>query len=324
VPGGGGVLASGIGGGWTGHGLDWLIVDDPHKDRAQAESRVYRDAVEAWFRSAGITRVEPGGSVIVVHTRWHPDDLIGRLEQDTEIGWERVHLQAINDEGQALWPARWPVERLDARRREAGPYEWASLYQGEPRPRGGTVFGDPTFCDALPKTGYTVNYGADLAYTAKTSADWSVCIRLLRVGDTYYIADVRRKQVDAPAFTMILRAMVAEAPGRILWHCSGTEKGAADFIRKTVPQLVTVPAKGDKFVRAQPVAAAWNAGKVLIPRDAPWASALVSELCNFSGVGDEQDDQVDALGSAHAGAAPSVGGYRDMQRICGDMPQWRV
>jgi hypothetical protein len=79
TPAGGGLLATGVGGPLTGHGVRLLIVDDPFKNRSEADSPTVRETVHGWFTSTAMTRVEPGGSVLVVHTRWHPDDLIGRL-----------------------------------------------------------------------------------------------------------------------------------------------------------------------------------------------------------------------------------------------------
>ena len=116
----GGLLATGIGGPLTGHGVDGvLVVDDPTKNREEAESAVLREKNHGWFTSVAMTRVEPRGSVIVVHTRWHEDDLIGRLAGEAD--WEYVNLPAIAPDGAALWPSRWPVEELAKKRRASRP-----------------------------------------------------------------------------------------------------------------------------------------------------------------------------------------------------------
>lgn len=298
TPSGGSVAATGIGGPLTGEPIDGvLLVDDPHKNRQEAESPTIRQHVRDWYNSTAETRMHPGASVIVVHTRWHPDDLIGQFAKE---GWEVINLPALSDEGQALWPGQRPLEFLEQKRKRIGEYEWAALYQGQPRPRGGALFGEPHYYDALPASGYRVGYGVDLAYTAKTHADYSVCIRLFAVGDAIYVTEVQRKQVDAPAFALTLKAMHSAFPGRMLWHCSGTEKGAAQFIQQRLPSLQTEQTTADKFVRAQPVAAAWNAGKVMVPHSAPWLAAFLDEVCSFTGVGDIHDDQVDALASGFA------------------------
>lgn len=296
------LVAPGIGGPLTGYGIDGiLVVDDPHKDRREAESSVQRNHVVDWFQSVALTRLHPGASVLVVHTRWHPDDLYGQLAR--REGWEAITLPAVSEDGEALWPSHRPLDFLEQQRSEVSEYEWASLFMGEPRPRGGSVFQEPVYYgpgeayEELPETGADA-HGTDLAYTAKTYADFSVVVTLRRVGSLYYVIDVVRKQCEATVFCGVLARQARRYPGRMVWHASGTEKGAAQFIKARVPLFEVRNATTDKFVRAQPVAAAWNDGRVLLPRAAPWLDTFLTEVLSFTGVGDKNDDQVDALASA--------------------------
>lgn len=302
---GGGLVARGVDGEITGRGFDVILVDDPVKSRRVAESSLARETMFEWFTSDVFTRLSPSGSIAVIHTRWHVDDLIGRLVKDR--GFVRLNLPALRDDGVALWPAGgWTVEVLQARREAVGEYAWWSLYQGEPRPRGGAVFGEPHFFDELPGRGYRVGRGIDLAYTAKGQGrrDWSVFLELWRSGEYYYVVEVIRKQVDTTSFALTLKAKAAERPGvRMRWTAAGTEKGAADFFRRAKIPITTVTPKGDPFVRAQGVAAAWNAGRVLVPNpevfeDADWLPALLDELGEFTGLHDKHDDQVVSLADA--------------------------
>jgi hypothetical protein len=136
---GGGLLATGVGGPLTGQGVTGLlVVDDPVKNRVEAESEATRESVWEWFNDVAYTRLEPGASCLVVMTRWHPQDLAGKLIE--EKGWEYIKLPAIDGDGKALWPEQFPVERLEAIREQLGEYSFSSLYQGEPRSRGGQVF----------------------------------------------------------------------------------------------------------------------------------------------------------------------------------------
>jgi predicted phage terminase large subunit-like protein len=304
-----------VGGEVTGRGARQIFVDDPVKGREVANSQLQRDKVWDWMLDDVKSRESPDASFFLVHTRWNIDDPIGRAQ--TELGWPGTTLRAIAEPGDAdgrkvgdaLWPEKgWTAERMAEIEAERGAYRWASLYQGRPMPRGGALFGEPSYYDALPESGYRVAYGLDLAYTAKTSADWSVCLRLLACDGVYYVTEVQRKQVPAPDFMLTLKAMHSEQPGRMLWHIAGAEKGNADFIRRRLPALETKPATADKFARAQDVAAAWNDGKVLLPSSAycernrgrwDWVDTFISELCAFTGVSDLHDDQVDALASAH-------------------------
>src|SRR5690606_18685649 len=159
TPEGGGLLATGVGGPLTGQGITGLgIIDDPLKNRLEAESALMRDRIWEWFTDVSASRLDPGASAIVVATRWHSDDLSGRLIAD---GWEYVNLPAINDDGQALWPERYDLERLREIEKQVGAYTWASLYQGQPVPRGGAVFDGVTTYDALPEGPYRAAVGFD-------------------------------------------------------------------------------------------------------------------------------------------------------------------
>ncbi|MEL7452478.1 MAG: terminase family protein, partial [Pseudomonadota bacterium] len=106
----GAYVAAGVGTAVTGRGADLLIIDDPLKDRAEADSELKRDTIYDWYTSTAYTRLMPGGSVIVVQTRWHEDDLAGRLlerEEDGGDSWFKLDLPAINTDGDALWPSRY-------------------------------------------------------------------------------------------------------------------------------------------------------------------------------------------------------------------------
>jgi hypothetical protein len=129
---GGGVLARGVGGPLTGMGVNLMFLDDPYKNRKEADSPVTREQIWEWFTTVALTRVEPGGSCIVVHARWNEDDIIGRLTRESGDIWEHINLPALSDDDQPLWPTRWPIKALRAKEREVGPFDWASMYQGHP------------------------------------------------------------------------------------------------------------------------------------------------------------------------------------------------
>jgi len=312
VEGGGGLVARGVGGEVTGRGFKLILIDDPLKSREVAESFTRLEAIWEWLKADVFTRGTPDAAVMVVHTRWHPDDPIGKLI--SELGWTGTTLQAINDDGAALWPELWPAETLLKRRGFVGEYNWASLFQGSPRPRGGAVFGEPSYYDELPRAGYSLGHGVDLAYSKKTHSDYSVCISALRFGDVLFILDMVRAQVDAPAFTLSLKAQLSRWKGPMVWHASGTEKGAGQFIRKSIgPDFKVKNATGDKFTRSIDVAAAWNDGRVLLPRGAPWVDVFLGEVCAFTGVDDRHDDMVDALASAHDAVKGNTKSYSSMR-----------
>lgn len=141
---GGAYFAAGVGTATTGRGAHLGIIDDPFKDREDADSETQREKVWNWYRSTFFTRLMPGGAIVLIQTRWHEDDLAGRLlEQDGRVEdggeWHVLELPAILD-GQALWPAWYPLEALERIKRTIGPREWSALYMQSPQPDEGTFF----------------------------------------------------------------------------------------------------------------------------------------------------------------------------------------
>ena len=142
--------AAGVGGSITGKGADVFIVDDSLKDRKEAESQLVRDNVWNWFRSVARTRLTPEGAMVVMGTRWHQDDLAGRILEeddwrdyfapDNGEKWVRLRLMAVAEEdeapnrlaGDALWPSRYSLAELEDIKKTIGPYEWEALYQQRP------------------------------------------------------------------------------------------------------------------------------------------------------------------------------------------------
>lgn len=141
---GGVYIAAGVGTATTGRGAHLGIIDDPFKDRQDADSEKQREAVWNWYRSTFFTRLMPGGAIVLIQTRWHEDDLAGRLlAQDGRVEdggeWTVLELPAIWD-GKALWPEWYDLAALDRIRRTIGPREWSALYMQQPQPDEGTFF----------------------------------------------------------------------------------------------------------------------------------------------------------------------------------------
>lgn len=300
TPSDGGLLATGVGGPLIGEGITGVgLIDDPIKNRLEAESALMRERLWDWFTDVFLTRLEPGASAILVMHRWHPDDLAGRL---IEEGWEGVVLPAIDPAtGEALWPERYPVERLERIKRAVGNYSWSSLYMGTPVPRGARVFHEPRTYRDLPAGPHREAHGFDAAYTESTRADYSVLLTGRVIGDTLYLTGMLRQQVEADQF---LATVANRGVKRLAWRRAGTEKGLESFFRSRGIRVDVMPAVGDKYVSAQHVAADWNAGKVAVPEEGSpyygaWVQVLLDEVLGFTGVNDEHDDIVDALTALH-------------------------
>ena len=138
---GGSLSAVGVGGAITGKGADLLLIDDPVKSRAEAESHLYRENTKDWYNADAYTRLMPNGRILLIGTRWHEDDLIGYLLREKQHeNWEVVNLPAIaefTDElgrkaGEALWTERYPLSKLQDIRRSLPSRDWESLYQQKP------------------------------------------------------------------------------------------------------------------------------------------------------------------------------------------------
>lgn len=153
----GGMVASGVGGPMTGRGADLLIIDDPIKNSEQSQSETIRESHWDWWQSTASTRIEPAGCTILIATRWHEDDLSGRLIKAAREGEgsavRELRLPALAErddplgrpEGAALWPDRWPARSLDARRRSVGLEWWLAQYQQRPGRGAGVSWGDDYF-----------------------------------------------------------------------------------------------------------------------------------------------------------------------------------
>jgi predicted phage terminase large subunit-like protein len=300
----GGVWVTSVGGPLTGEGFDVAFFDDLIKSRAEAESAVIRDRVHEYVLDI-MGRGEPGASLFYVAHRWHVDDPEERLIA-SGTGWERIVLPAIDGEGRALWPERYTVEQLRGIESRIGAYAFASLFQGAPYSRGGTVFSGGTVFYVEMPAAFQITIGLDFAYVAKTRADRSVAV-VVAIGPdgVLYVLDVIVRQCDAPTFASVLVGLRQKYPGaRFASYIGGTERGTIDFMRRAGVEVHAMAAREDKFSRSQLTAASWNAGRIRLPREAPWLDAAVSEVIGFTGVGDRHDDIVDALVSAHDARLP--------------------
>lgn len=319
----GGMDAIGIGGGATGKGAHILIVDDPIKNRAEAESKTYRDKVYSAFLDDLYTRLEPGGAIIVIMTRWHEDDLVGRLLRYQEGEWTRLRLPAFAEpgdplgrhEGAALWPDRYPAEVLKKNQTALGPYSFASLYQQSPQPGSGGLFKleyfEPYRTEAPPLI-QRVRFW-DLAMSEKTSADYTVGLLYGLDADAHrYVLDVARAQVDWGDLTEFMAGvMLADGPE----VQQGIE--AQGYMSRAITDLNAdprlhgysvfgYPKETDKLTNALPVASKAAAGLVHV-LDRHWTPGFIDELCAFNK--GAHDDQVDALAGAETMLNDSNAGY---------------
>ena len=303
----GAFYAVGIGGPLTGRGAHLLLIDDPVKNREEAESEVMRKKAKDWYTSTAYTRLMPGGRIVIIQTRWHEDDLAGWLQEDhAHEGWTILNLPAISDEGEALWPAQYPVEALEQIKRALPPRDWSALYQQRPSPETGDYFKREWIIpipQAMipPRESMSIYMGSDYAVTAD-GGDYTVhCVVGVGSDGRLYLLDMWRAQASSDVWVDAFCALVrkwkpigaAEETGQI-------KSGVGPFLIKRMLETESYvareqfPTRGDKAVRAQSIRGRMALQGLHVPADAPWLSDFISELMSFPvGV---HDDICDSLG----------------------------
>lgn len=318
---GGSLFGVGIEGAVTGRRANVLIIDDVIRDIEQASNEAMRKAHYEWVRSVAIPRLLPGGAVIIVMTRWHEDDLIGKLLADQALKpgkypWEVINLPAVCEDpgdpvgrspGDALWPEMFPRGELDALRDEVGPYVWQSLYQGGPTPIGGGAFkrGWWKFYDRKGDTIVECDGGRthdvrmlrrystwDLAVSKKESADYTVGGAWGAGRDRLFLLDVLRDRLEGPELLPTIRSFLAEHGLRSAFvEAMAFQKAIVQQAALERLPVRELKADGDKWARSLPAQAAAANGTIFLPRDAPWVAKFVAEHSEFPN--GKNDDQVD-------------------------------
>jgi predicted phage terminase large subunit-like protein len=315
----GGMSTAGVGGPITGKGAHLLIIDDPVKNAEEANSKTMRDKAVEWYKSTAYTRLEPGGAVIIIQTRWHEDDLSGRLLQEEPDKWTVISFPALAEEGDPL--NRQPGEPLSPRRYDAtaleeikatlGSYWWNALYQQHPQPLEGAIFKRQhfrycTFSDGLYDLGpkkvkhidCRIFQTCDPAASTKTTADYFVLSTWAQTPDNDLILlDVLRTRLEGPdqiplfkqqyhRWNPVFQAVESKGLGITLYQM---------LVREGLP-VRELKADKDKVTRALPAAARMESGSVYFLQGAPWLGDFEQELLSFpTGA---HDDQVDTMSYA--------------------------
>lgn len=319
---GGKYKAIGVGGAIAGSRADLAIIDDPVKTRQDADSATFRERVWKWFQADLRTRLKPGAPIVLIQTRWHEDDLGGRLLQTQAEDWRVISLPATavkndplgRDPGEMLWSddeygygaeiaaVKAEYERSGAMR------DWFSLYEQNPRPTEGALFkvANISVVD-VPPAGGSIVRAWDLAATKQVGTrdpDWTVGLKLQQTpSGGFCILDVVRERGGPDE---VERAILATA-SRDGWGVAvglpqdpgQAGKAQVQYLTRKLAgyTVISSPETGDKATRAAPVASQVNAGNVTMLRGA-WNAAFLDELSGFpSGA---KDDQVDALSRAFA------------------------
>jgi len=307
---GGGLTAAGIGGPITGRGADLMLIDDYIKNHEEALGVAGHKKVFEWFKSTAYTRLEPGGSLVVLATRWDYKDLIARLISDLpHENWTVINLPMyaeVNDPigreiGEVLWPERYPLEACQRIEKTLGTYWFAAQCQQNPKQSmAGQDLGSKLKVvkeDQLPPMSELKTIRAwDLA-ASEAEGDWTVGFKMARHAETrrLYILDVKRKQ-NSPHKNKLLIAACAEADGHgvKIWMEQEPGSSGKTVIGDYVILLKTYSFSGERAsgpieVRSGPFTAAIEAGSVYM-LEADWNEDLREEMDGFPG--GEHDDQM--------------------------------
>lgn len=311
TPQGGGIRAAGVGAGVTGRGADLVIIDDPVKNREEAESPTYRDRVWDWYTDDLYTRLEPGAALILIMTRWHEDDLAGRiLASERASDWSIVNLPALAEDndplgranGAALCPERYDEAALQGIQEVLGSRSFAALYQQRPQPAEGALFKREWFTTVEPsQVPEGLRWGRywDLAASTKTSADYTASGAVAHDPNDgcLYIRDMIRGRWEWPdARKIIMDTMIAEPDTTHAIEEALHGLAAMQELRRE-QSIAHITLRGvhvdkDKLTRALPWSARAEARKVKLVRG-PWIGAFLSEVCMFpQGTNDDQVDTV--------------------------------
>lgn len=300
---GGMYVAAGVGTAITGRGADVLLIDDPFKDREEADSELRRQRVWDWYTSTAYTRLMPGGAIVVINTRWHDDDLSGRLLLEQESGgdkWELLSLPAIKDD-KALWPEWYPIERLEQIRSVLPARDWNALYQQNPIPDDGDYFKSAWFGEYEKIPENLRYYGAsDYAVTDGAGDYTEHGIIGVDANNNIYVRDWWRGQTAADVWIEKKCDLILEYQPHCWFGEAGPIRRSVEpFLmqrmqaREAYCRIEWLASIADKPTRARPIQALASMGKVFFPKNAAWKGDLLAQLLRFPAA--KFDDGVDVM-----------------------------
>ena len=305
--------SAGVGAGITGMGADIGIIDDPVKDAKEANSQTIRDAVWDWYTTTFYTRLSPKSGILLGMTRWHEDDLAGRLLREMANDgdqWRIVSFPAIaecdeeyRNEGEALHPERYDLERLTKIKKAVGSQAWNALYQQRPSSKGGDIIKGAWFkrYSVLPRMKRII-ITADTAQKTKQHNDYSVLF-VAGVGHDggVYVLDLIRGKWEAPELEQKVSDVWNKYKSLGVHKVYVEDKSSGTSLIQNIQRKQRIPIEGvqvdtDKYTRVLGVQGYIESGYIYLPNDAEWIEDFIKECEAFTATDSHKhDDQVDAM-----------------------------
>ena len=313
---GGVFYAVGAAGTLTGRGGDLIIIDDPHKNRDEANSPPVLERIRKWFGSTLYTRLMSNGIIIVVQTRWNEDDLAGHILKKLypKGGWDVLSLPAIKEPiktdsplynpydrrevGEALWPQFFNIPTLKDIKTVVGYADWSALYQQRPTAIEGGIIKTKwltNFFTTPPSKFDEMIISADFSFKGDVDNDYNVIGVWGRLGADRYLLDLWRKQAEFTEAKTALESIAGKWPKARAKIIEEKANGAAiiSALKKTVSGLIPFNPNSSKAARLSAVAPEFEAGNIWLPNPSstPWVHDYINELTMFpNGVNDDQVD----------------------------------
>lgn len=306
----GGMISTGIGGSITGEGADLMIIDDPVKNRQEAESVTYRNRVWEEWESTLSTRLHKGASVIVIMTRWHEDDLIGRMLENSPYDWTRLRLPTIAEDdndllgrkkGEALAPQLgYDEEWARNKKVEVGERTWASLYQQRPAPATGAIFKRDWIIkvDAPPLKFDDSVISWDFAFKGTDESDFVVGQVWIKKGADFYMIDQVRKRMDFSDSIKAVKRLKDKYPycRKIIIEDKANGPAIINVLKRTISGIIPITPRESKEARAHAVTPYYEASNIHYVKTVPNLDEHIEELISFPN--SQNDDSVDAATQA--------------------------
>ena len=302
----GGIITRGIMAGITGNAGDLIIIDDPVKNRLEADSSTYRERLWEEWENSIMTRTQAGTKIIIIQTRWHEDDLAGRvIANENFVEVVNIPVEAEENDilgrdiGDALCPEigkdnKWLQEFKQ--RYADGKRAWNALYMGRPTSAEGNIFKREwwQYYDKLPEHIQLVGISVDATFKDSDTSDFVAIEVWGKLNNDYYLIDLIKKRMDFPETLKAIRYMADKYPNKhsILVEDKANGSAIISMLKHEIGGIIAITPKESKVARANAITGIVEGGNVYLPRYSDFTGEFVEEFASFpNGV---HDDLVDA------------------------------